>query len=538
MSELVKLDIQDTDNQVVAREQLNRVLESQAFVQSPKMKELLNFVVEQAIMGNGDRLKQFTIATEVFERGVEFDHQSDPIVRIQAGRVRRALETYYLTEGVNDQILISIPKGKYCPLFQSRPQAAEVNSKEQPTPEEQPFVGLSPTLTVIPFLSLSDDKEQHYFAEGFGEDLATELSRFDTLKVVSMYALGDVEINPTSTTDIKRLGQELNVSFVTSGTLRTYQDKARIQARLYRTDTGQQVWAERYDCDLTTGDLFDIQDQIIAEIVAELASSFGIIHRQLYLSSNHKSVEQLTTYEATLRYRHYLMTLSKETFHRAVEALEHATVKEPNFTMAWAMLAILYFDAERLHNVYIADSIQKGIDCARRAVEMDPTNQEAQMALLLGYQSRGDAQGVKDTADKVVSLNPNAAYQIGLAGWALALAGDFERGMQLLDDSKVLNPYRPAWFSMAYILEHYMNSDYSKALKELDQFSLMQLYWHPLLKAVIEVEMGDIEAAKVSYQQIIASCSDFESTKEQRISSYVSSPEIQQKLLASLAKIA
>ncbi|WP_411991222.1 hypothetical protein [Agarivorans sp. DSG3-1] len=84
------------------------------------MKELLSFLVEQTLQGNGDRLKQFTIAIEIFDRGVDFDRQSDPIIRIQAGRVCRSLDTYYFTEGVNDALYINIPKGRYAPSFKLR----------------------------------------------------------------------------------------------------------------------------------------------------------------------------------------------------------------------------------------------------------------------------------------------------------------------------------------------------------------------------------------------------------------------------------
>lgn len=162
VSEQAPLDIRIEENQTRVKDQLNRILSSKAFDQSPKMKELLSFVVEQTLIGNGDRLKQFTIATEVFDRDADFDHQADPIVRIQAGRVRRTLETYYLTEGVNDPIVLSIPKGRYSPLFTPQaPQAArQTASLAQFARETQK--SLSPTLTVLPFLSLSDDPEKRF----------------------------------------------------------------------------------------------------------------------------------------------------------------------------------------------------------------------------------------------------------------------------------------------------------------------------------------------------------------------------------------
>lgn len=328
MSEQAPLDIRIEENQARVKDQLNRILSSKAFDQSPKMKQLLSFVVEQTLAGNGDRLKQFTIATEVFDRDADFDHQADPIVRIQAGRVRRTLETYYLTEGVNDPLVLSIPKGRYSPLFTPQvPQAARQSTTLAQMVGET-NKSLNPTITVLPFLSLSDDAEKRFFAEGFGEELATELARFDMLKVVSMHALGDTNIDPRTSADVKGLGEKLNVSFITSGTMQALGNKVRIYAKLYRTDSGEQVWAEKYTCDLATEDLFSVQDDIIAEIVAELASSFGIIHREIYASCNQKKIEHLSTYEATLRYRHYLMTLTEDTHLQAMQALLSAVQNE------------------------------------------------------------------------------------------------------------------------------------------------------------------------------------------------------------------
>ena len=80
----------------------------------------LSYVVEETLAGRGDRIKAYSIAVEVFGRDVSFDPQTDPIVRIEAGHLRRALERYYLTAGQADPILITIPKGGYVPTFSLR----------------------------------------------------------------------------------------------------------------------------------------------------------------------------------------------------------------------------------------------------------------------------------------------------------------------------------------------------------------------------------------------------------------------------------
>src|SRR6202012_4722311 len=101
------------------RRQVQQILASTHFDASTRNRRFLEFIVEQTLAGNGDRLKGYTIALEVFDRDPSFDPQLDPVVRIEAGRLRRSLERYYLTEGKTSYVVVSIPKGKYVPQFES-----------------------------------------------------------------------------------------------------------------------------------------------------------------------------------------------------------------------------------------------------------------------------------------------------------------------------------------------------------------------------------------------------------------------------------
>jgi hypothetical protein len=96
---------------------LSRVLRSPAFRDSLRLASFLKFVVEAALGGKGDRIKSYTIAVEALGRGPAFDPQTDPIVRVEAGRLRNALTRYYATTGCDDTILIDMPRGTYVPVF-------------------------------------------------------------------------------------------------------------------------------------------------------------------------------------------------------------------------------------------------------------------------------------------------------------------------------------------------------------------------------------------------------------------------------------
>src|SRR6516165_10096256 len=104
--------------------ELARVLGSTVFAQAGRSTEFLRFVVEETLAGRADRLKGYTIAIEVFDKPPEFDAQTDPLVRVEAGQLRRRLIEYYHGEGSDDSVRIALPKNGYAPTFTATPVAA------------------------------------------------------------------------------------------------------------------------------------------------------------------------------------------------------------------------------------------------------------------------------------------------------------------------------------------------------------------------------------------------------------------------------
>src|SRR5215510_16534926 len=99
------------------RGELHRVLQSKHFANSPKKSRFLEFVAEQTFLGNGEKLNEYLIGVEVYDRGPEFNSQKDPIVRVQAHEIRRLLKKYYEEEGKDSLMRLDLPPGAYVPLF-------------------------------------------------------------------------------------------------------------------------------------------------------------------------------------------------------------------------------------------------------------------------------------------------------------------------------------------------------------------------------------------------------------------------------------
>jgi len=144
-----------------------------------RTSDFLRFVVEETLAARVHRLKGYTIAIEVFGRAKNFDANLDPIVRIQTGRLRRALEHYYLVAGWRDLIRIDIPKGGYVPTFTPQRGGRTRASDPQAPDTEEGALQSGPTIAIIPFTNVTGDHEQLFFVNGLIEELTTELNRYE-----------------------------------------------------------------------------------------------------------------------------------------------------------------------------------------------------------------------------------------------------------------------------------------------------------------------------------------------------------------------
>jgi adenylate cyclase len=514
------------------RVQLARILHCAEFRGSEKQKKFLSFVVDEALEGRASQIKAYTIAVTVYGRSEEFDPQVDPIVRVEAGRLRRALEQYYLKAGKSDPVRIEIRKGGYVPTFHTN-QEKFSSPKTIASDWEDSEISSGPSVAVMPIINLSGDEEQEYFVDGLTEELTVELARYQNFHVIAAQSTRRYK---GQRADPIEVGRELGVRFLLTGGIRKDIKTIKATVSLLDTSSAEQIWGESYKSDLNAADLIAIQEDIAHRVVGAIGDHYGIITRRLAKESRKKVPADLKAYDAVLRFLHYETELTPEAFEKARAALERAIEIDPEYGLAWAMLGHLHADNYALGFCEIEAPLEKATTYAQRGAGLAPLNQFAMDALSLVYFHQGPKELFLQHVDQTIALNPNSPYIVGVAGWHMALYGEWDRGLTLLKKGMKLNPYHPSWFHLAPYMDYYRCGKYADAFTEALKFNYPELYLDPMIRAAALGQMGRQDEAKAGIDQLLKLEPDFAARGRWLISRYLKVDELVDKIIEGLQK--
>ena len=518
------------------RAQLERILASPEFPSAGHSHSFLSYVVEETLSGRAERIKGYSIAIEVFKRDEDFS-QDDPVVRIEAGRLRRTLERYYLVAGQNDPVLIDIPKGKYVPFFTWNDQSVEkqadrplqalpaptviAGSRQRTgflvlaaistlvfagflafwlvrplTSEIQARRGIEspegPTLVIAPFANLGEGPDAKLYALGLTEELLTALPRFKELRVFGR----ETSETLASEIDPSHVGGQLGARYLLTGGVRVFDSRVRVTARLLDTATNAILWSQTYDDDLRSRGLFAIQSDVADKVATAVAQPYGII---AHADAANPPPDDLDAYGCTLRFYAYRAELSVEKHANVRECLESTVARYPSYATAWAMLSIVYLDEDRFKYNPRSGSptpLERSLTTARRAVELDPRNTRALQALMTTLFFNQQLAESLRVGEQAIATNPNDTELMGEYGTRLALGGQWARGASMLQEALLRNPGAGGYYHGTRALAAYMLQDNDTALTEIRLANLQKFPLFHLVAAVIYAERGMMDEAK------------------------------------------
>jgi Tfp pilus assembly protein PilF len=273
--------------------------------------------------------------------------------------------------------------------------------------------------------------------------------------------------------------------------------------KLVDVGSGAALWANTYDNRDNPADLFAFEDEIANQVAAVLADKYGIIPRILARQALEKRAKRLETYDAMLRYYHYVTVFSEEPRQSAKEALEQAVQLDPNNPLTLAMLADVYkLKYEQLGG---DETVLAQVETLlQRAVTLDPCCQHARFVGAFLHYYRGERNLFISEVEAAIALNPNNASVVAGCGFFLALVGEWERGMGLVEKAMHLNPHHPPLYHFPFFLNYYRQGLYPEALREAMRINTPGLMWDPLSRAAALGQLGLKKEAEVAVRELLA----------------------------------
>jgi TolB-like protein len=440
-------------------EQLRRLLDSTEIRDSNVLAKFLEFVVTEKIAGRSNEIKEYTIGVKALGRPVNFNPQLDAIVRIHAGRLRRAVTYYYQQYGKDDSLIISIPKGTYVPEFEywkvPQPKASAEITHPVVTVDHHPILNFKrhkPRLAVLPFHNLSENNSQDFFVNGLGEQLNTSLARFQNISVISYFS---THRYTSALSDLQKLKISLDINYVLTGSVRFLNDQVKIGMQLIHTLNGKILWAESYSRIMKARNIFDIQEEILGQVLNVLADEKGLLQ--------------------DIHYTHFdfIQEYNTERLNQLLLEMENDLEAEPGNALLTASLSGLYLNTYLRNLKDEPDLLLKANQLARSSLQIDPGGIYGYRVLAWTQLLAGKKESAIEAFEQCMRLNPKAARMLSAVGFGFICLGEYDRGFSLIVEAGHLLASIPVSSRLGFALYYYQKENFAETLKWTER--LMQL---------------------------------------------------------------
>lgn len=453
---------------------------SRGFKTSPRMRELLDYLVESRLSGQ-NRLKGLTVGADVFGLPVDAPNHNEGLVRRSMTRLRQLLAAYYADEGKDAPVRIELSRGCYLPQLHLATPSASMTEENT----ERPAL----LLLVEQPRRLTDDGELDWLATGLTEELVASLNGYaDAFTAVhAPFADATPQDRPEAT------GARL--TFRLRASLRRHGEDFRLGFQLLEGPAARVRWSEQFSLSLSDPAPFAVLEHISQRVAATLLDPHGIV----YQCSQRHVAELPETYRALFLYNQYQERFTRERHRLARDALEMALVNEADHAETWAALADVYL-GEALFGFNptapLPNLIERFLSTAQQAVALEPTNVMANymLAMMLFYARRETE--FRHVAERALRLAPNRPDNLAVIGMHRMLAGDWESGKALVSRAMALNPCHPSWHYLVFSLHALHHHRPEEALAVLSPFAAVEFFPFQINLAVIHAHLGKREEAK------------------------------------------
>jgi len=522
----------------LVREHLKDVMASPAFAGSKRAQDFLQLVVEHALEGRLDHLRERMIGAEMFGRPIGYDTANDAVVRVKATEVRKKLTLYYTVDAKPSPVRIELPAGSYVPRFHwtcaqqsvaSEPAAFAIPASTLPQTPTEPrssptqanarsplFWGsiaagvivlaaisyvvfrvwpkhAAPhaevhTIAVLPLENLSADSTQEYLADGLTEELIADLGQVASLRVISRTSVMTYKATKKTLPEIAR---ELGVDAVVEGSILHEGNEIRVTAQLIDARTDQHLWARSYVRDLTS--VLALQAEVAQAIANEVSAN--VTPQEEARLTRPRPVGK-EAQEAYLIGLHFLIASDPRS---AITYMQQSVDKDPNYAPSHAGLALSYGWVGEAGWLAYDQAFPRQKAEALKAIAIDESLPEGHLALATAVMNLNwDWLTCEREIKRTLELNPSSAATHAAYGLYLMRVGRTDEAMEELKQTRKLDPVSSTlWIDQGFAA--YFARHYDDALSQFQRAAAIEP--NP---AVFSFPLGVIYVEKKMYPEAVA----------------------------------
>jgi len=476
----------DKDAEKAIRQALDRILASATFQQVDRLKRFMSFIVSEVLEGRGDQLKEYVIGVRVFGKETSFDPRTDPLVRVQARRLRARLNRYYREEGRTADLVIDLPKGGYVPIFKRR----------EPGPPPARTLGAAlvsrNTVAVLPFSDYSPQAELGYFSKGLRQEIIHHLAKLETLRVLALPA------NTPNGADPGDAVSQVNAAVIVTGSLRQSGTTVRVTMQLVDGASGCYLWSESVDADLT--DALRSQNTVARTIAHRFQPHL------LQTGHGGRRMENLAAHNLYLQGCYHLNQRTEEGLRKAVEFFEKAIVEDAQSALAHSGLSDGYGLLTHYGVMAPADVWAKAAAEAATAVMLDGSSAEAHTSLAhMKATQDWDWVGAEREFQRAISLDPR--YPTAHHWYAMSCLVPTGRLDEALEEVLIAQSLDPvsAIIARDVAVLHYYRRDFDAALDQCDHTIELNPHFSPayLTLGWIQEQREDFDESAAAFQRAV-----------------------------------
>jgi adenylate cyclase len=506
------------------RDQLEKIFASSDFDASRRSREFLSFIVEETLAGRGEALTQAAIATRAFGRRDEFDPVMDPIVRIQAGRLRRSLERYYLLSGRQDPLRIQLPRGSYIPAFHANTDLAPPSAEASPEPPKPVATATEwPSVSISPFQVALPGPEFEASATLLNEELALELGRYRDVRTLLQH-------------DLEQQGQarQAGIRFSLGGALRLERGGVRVTAHLVDHATGEQVWGDSYDTAPSPGRWSGPPDDIGRVIAARIAAEEGVIVQLLAGEYKKGGFAPATPFGAMALSYEFFLARDPKVLSAAIEALQRVVETDPGCGPAWTRLARLFLANHNFELTSIPTPLEQAMTYAHQGVRVDASSRPARCVLASVFLTKGELGAARAELEEALRLSPDALVYLEIIGYLLTLAGDWGRGQVLSRSARERNPHCLPHVLVGVWADCLRRGEIEAAYQTALEYRDPTFFWRSTMLLSC---LGHLRRpAEAEVAELLRNKPDFPARGRILIGRYIKFPEVMDRIVDGLAK--